>query len=315
MRWLLSYTGEDSLDEIVLNIRKLEQLEHQSQGNLQSYTQNILNSYYQLASDTARYQGNFALAWKYANDALRVTKRIGLNDFISAAFYRRGYTLLEWGVFGDQVSQGLINSEPERKKIESAIVDFEAALPHAQPQLKGAIWLELSRAQGILQQSSLAIHLFQQAETMVGAETTASSPVEQILLEGALNGLNEGMYLLGKTASLIVLGRTTTAIEVLDELDELKNGKRIPRNQTRRLAYTNVLRAEASFGVKDYMTASLRALEALKTFQDINTIERIAGINDLYRRLTERYGKQPEVKELGKMLSKYYKRNTPHEKS
>jgi tetratricopeptide (TPR) repeat protein len=305
--WLLSYTGEESLEVVVTSMRELERFECQSGGELQRYVRRVLNSHYQLASDIMRHRGNFMAAWTYANKAVRMTKLPGLNDFFAAALYRRGYTSLEWGVFGDEVSRGMMNSKPDRKKIEAALLDFEEALLHARPQLKGAIWLELSRVQGILCHPSIALTLLSQAEDMVGTGSTIADPIEQILLEGALNGLNEGMYLLGKAASLIIMGRTTSAIELLDDLDELKNGQGIARNQTRRLAYADTLRAEAAIGARDYFTAATRAMSALQTFQDIHTIERIAKINSIYTRLAEKYGSHAEVKVLGKMLADYYK--------
>ena len=305
--WLLSYTGEESLEELIASIRELEQFERQSGGALQRYVRTVLNSHYQLASDITRHRGNFMVAWTYANKAVRVTKLLGLNDFFAAALYRRGYTNLEWGVFGDEVRRGIMNSEPDRKKIETALVDFEEALLHARPQLKGAIWLELSRVEGILRNTPMTLSLLSQAEDMVGSGSKVADPIEQILLEGALNGLNEGMYLLGKAASLIVVGRTTSALELLDDLDELKNGQGIARNQTRRLAYADTLRAEAALGARDYFTAATRAISALQTFLDIHTIERIAMINTIHRRLAEKCGNHPEVRVLGKMLADYYR--------
>ena len=304
--WLLSYAGEEDLKEISANITVLEKFEQQSSGASLHYARNILNAHYQLASDIARHQGKFAIAWSYANKAVTVTNVIGLNDFIAAACYRRGYTSLEWGIFGEGTARGMMNKEPNRKKIEAAIADFEVALLSARPQLKGAIWLELSRAQGILKQTTIALSLARQSEDMIGTRHDIADPLEQILLEGALSGLNEGMYLLGKAASFIVIGRTTTAIEVLDELEELQNGKGIARNQTRRLAYIDTLRAEASLGTKDYVTAATRAMNAFHIYQDIGTLDRIAWINAIYERLAQKYGHHPEIKSLGKMLREYY---------
>lgn len=304
-RWLLSYTGEESLEEVIIHMRILEELERQSNGNLQRHVRNVLNSYYQLASDITRHQRNFSEAWFYGNNAVRVTKLIGVNDLFAAALYRRGYINLEWAIFGDKVALVMMNHEPERKKIEAAIVDFEMALLYARPQLKGAIWLELGRSQGILKNIPTSLRLVGMAEDMVGAGSNLADPVDQILLEGALNGLSEGMYLLGKAASLIAIGRTTTALELLDDLDELRNGKGIARNQARRLAYADILRAEASLGAKDHLTSAIRAESAFKTLRDIHTVEKIAWVHDIYRRLTVNYGNQSEVKNLGRMLTEY----------
>jgi len=307
-RWLLSYTGEESQEEVIVHIAELEQCERESSGNFQRYVRSTLNSYYQLASDITRHQGDFAAAWMYANQAVRVTRLLAINDFLAAALYRRGYIRLEWAIFGDNVAQGNMNREPDKKKVYAALSDFEEALPQARSQLKGAIWLEMSRAEGILQRSNMSLSLVNKAEGMVDMGSSLS-PHEQILLEGALNGLNEGMYLLGKAASLIALRRTATAIDVLDDLDDLKNGKGIARNQARRLAYTDLLRAEASLGDRDYITATVRATSAFQTYRDIHTIERIANINLIYKKLAEKHGNHPEVKNLGKLLADYYKRS------
>ena len=307
-RWLLSYTGEEALEQTMADLFVLERGERESSGDLQRYIKEALNSHYQLASDMTRHLGNFAAAWMYANNAVRVTRQLDVNDFLAAALYRRGYISLEWAIFGDKVVHGIINPEPDRKRLEAALSDFEEALPLARPQLKGAIWLEMSRVQGILQHVSLSFSLVHQAKDMVDAGDILADPLEQILLHGALNGLSEGMYVLGKAASLIAVGRTTTAIELLDDLDELKNGKGIARNQARRLAYIDLLRAEASLGTKNYITAATRATSALQTFQDIQTRERIAWINTIYKKLAEKYGSHREVRSLGKMLTDYYKR-------
>jgi transcriptional regulator with XRE-family HTH domain len=308
--WLLSYTGKETLEEVVTNMWELEQCERQSSGDFQRQVWYILNIYYQLASDMTRHQGNFTAAWMYANNAVRVTRLHGIRDFLAAALYRRGYTSLEWAIFGDHVAAGKMNREPDKKKLRAALVDFDEALPYARAQLKGAIWLEISRAQGSLQELSLSLSMANAAEGMIDAGSNLSDPLEQILLEGALNGLNEGMYLLGKTASFIVLGRTT-AIELLDDLEALKNGKGIARNQARRLAYADLLRAEASLGTKDYTTAVTRATSAFQTFQDIQTLEKIARINAIHSKLAEKCPNHFEVKSLGKMLKKQYKQDTP----
>ncbi len=305
--WMLSYTGEESLKEITANIQELEKLEHQSREELQKQVRKILNSHYQLASDITRHRGDFLSAWSFANNAVRVTKCIGVNDLLTSALYRRGYTNLEWATWGNNTASAVINREPDRKRIEAAIVNFERALPLARPQLKGAIWIELSRAQGILKNTSIGLSLISSAENMVGSGSRLHDPIDQILLEGALNGLNEGMFLVGKVAFLITIGRTETALETIDDLYELKNGKGIASNQTRRLAYVDALHAEASFREKDYITSCLKATSAFKTFRDINTVERIAHIHDLYKRLVEKCGKQAEVKELGILLMEHKK--------
>jgi transcriptional regulator with XRE-family HTH domain len=311
--WLLSYTGAESLAEVVSHIADLEQCERESSGNFQRTIRQVLNSHYQLASDMARHQGNFVTAWQYANQAVRVTRLLSLNDFLAAALYRRGYTTLEWALFGDQIAQGIVNREADKGNLNASLTDFAEALPLARPQLKGAIWLEMSRAQGLLQHTTLSLSLLSQAATMVDAGSSLVTPHDQILLEGALNGLNEGMYLLGKTASLIALGRTTTAIDVLDDLEDLKNGKGIARNQARRLAYADLLRAEASLGTHDYITAAVRATSAFQTYRDIQTIERIAWINTIHQQLAQKYGSHPEVKHLGKLLADYYHKQAKRE--
>jgi hypothetical protein len=307
--WLLSYTGAESLAEVIAQIADVEQWERQSSGDFQRSIQHVLNSHYQLASDMIRHKGNFTGAWHYANQAVRVARALGLGDLLAAALYRRGYISLEWATYGNQVSQGIINRELEREKLDAALIDFTEALPLARPQLKGAIWLEMSRLHGLLQSATLSLNLLAQAANMVGAGSSLTNPHEQILLEGALNGLNEGMYLLGQTATLITLGRTTTAIDLLDTLEDLKNGKGIARNQARRLAYADLLRAEASLGTRDYVTTAVRATSAFQTFRDIQTIERIAHINQLHQQLAARCPTHPEVKHLGKLLREYYQKS------
>ena len=307
-RWLLSYTGEEDIEEVVSRISELEELEKMSSGEFQRRIWQILNAYYQLASDVTRHQGAFSLAFPYANNAVRVTRLLASPGYLAAALYRRGYTLLEWAIFGDASAFGIMNDTPDKTKLHSARSDFEEAMPHARPQLKGAILLEMSRVQGLLKDKLLSLNLVLSAQDQVDAGSTLSDPLEQILLDGALNGLNEGMYLLGKTASLITLGKTTTAIELLDGLEELKQGKGIARNHTRRVGYIDLLYAQASLGTRDYTTAVTRATSAFQTFRDIRTAEKIAWVKSIHRTLTEKSGNAPEVKRLGEMLSLHYKK-------
>jgi hypothetical protein len=115
--WLLSYAGEEDLQEVISTITALEEFERQRDGASLRSVRTLLNAYYQLASDILRHQGLFAPAWSFANKAVMVTNRIGLKDFTAAALYRRGYTQLEWGIFGDDTARGQMNQEPHRKKL------------------------------------------------------------------------------------------------------------------------------------------------------------------------------------------------------
>lgn len=101
-----------------------------------------MNSYYRLAATIQRDRGNFEQAYLLANEGVRLAKDIGRDPYtsqiIAASLYTRGVVKLAWGAFGSHVRQGKVL--PQKDKLEAALTDFERAVIHASPQLKGIIY-------------------------------------------------------------------------------------------------------------------------------------------------------------------------------
>jgi tetratricopeptide (TPR) repeat protein len=300
--WQLHYTSTayHMLNNIDTAIASLEALEKLSDGNLYQHIQELLNSYYQLGNVITKDQGAFARSYSYANHAVRVTKNTGQEQRVATARYRRGYTSLVWGLFGEVDSIGAFKRDTD--KITAAIRDFKRALPHAHPQLKGFLWLELSRAYSSLLQNptevSIALSLIEQAEDVidVGALNDPYTPMKS---------LNQGMHLLGKAITLTYVGRSEEATEVLDGLEYLQDNKGIGRDQVRQQAWIDILYAQASLRSKDYYEAIRRATSAFLVCKDIHSLNNIAIINDLYCQLQKSpYKNHQEVADLGHMLAR-----------
>ncbi len=189
--WQLHYTStaHHLLNDINSSILYLEFLEKLSSGRLQEHIQALLNSYYQLGTEITRSLGTFARSYFYANNAVRVTKNMDQEHMVAMAQYRRGYTSLVWGLFGETDTTGTFKLNAD--KINAAIRDFEQALPSARPQLKGLIWLDLSRAHSYLKRNqtdiSIALRLIEQAKDTIRIGTL-DDPYTP------MKGLNEGMY-------------------------------------------------------------------------------------------------------------------------
>lgn len=315
--WQLNYTShaEDSLQDVVTLIKQLESSLQYARGSLLLHIQELLYSHYLFANAITRHLGQFSTAYIYANHAVRVTKDMDNKEFISAAYYKRGFTYLRWGLLGEKTSIGII--EPKREKIVAAIQDFEVALPNARPQLKGYIWLELSRARSLLLQHArdipLILQLTDDAEHMVG-RGSVEKPHTQIMLDGELAGLSEGRHLLAKAITLVEVGRSGQAIRDMDELEELEHGKGIGKSETRTHGWMDILYALASIKEEDYYTATYRAIRAFGVFKDINSAANIAFVKDIHNALLKTsYKRRDEVKFLGNMLDGYYKGFTYHQ--
>ncbi len=65
--------------------------------------------------------------------------------------------------------------------------------------------------------------------------------------------------------------------------------------------------AETLLVLEDYSEATIKVKGALIACYHINSIQNVAMITDIYRRIAESsYGMSAEVKELGDMLTEWY---------
>lgn len=160
--WQLHYaqTAHDTLDDLLAHLQDLARLHQTAQGSLHSHLSELMNSYYRLAATIQRDRGHFAEAYCCANEGVRLAKTMRDSPYatqiVAASQYTRGVVNFAWGVFGDRVREGRVTIL--REKIEAALTDFERALKHASPQLKGIIYSEMARAQALLALATCFYH-------------------------------------------------------------------------------------------------------------------------------------------------------------
>ncbi len=256
------------------------------------------------------------VAYAYDNNAVRVakslqeevtkdTEKIEMGWLIARAQYSRGYSQLEWGLYGTSDEQGRF--QPDQAHIRAAIADFEEAGKYASPSLKGSILQELGRAQGFRRRSEIDTTLAQKtaeaAGNWVGIVGAQDDPYVQILRNGRPGGLTTGAHHLGKAITFNAVGRPDMAKQALDDLEKLTAG-RIPRDQTRNNAWADIVWAQTALGMKDFDIATMKATNALLVCQDINSVMNIAIIQNIYAQLRQTpYKEKQDVRNLGKLLA------------
>jgi hypothetical protein len=149
-------SAQSLLRDLNNDIDELEILEDQVEGDMLSQVKTLLIANDLLATKIVKDQKQYALAYAYANHAVRVAKGLSNEAFLATARYTRGCTKLEWGLFGG-MRYGQF--QQDTKKIQNAIHDFQEILTLAlrqpdalHPQLHGSTQLQFSRAQLALKQ-------------------------------------------------------------------------------------------------------------------------------------------------------------------
>ena len=307
--------AQSLLQDINTDIQDLECLEGQARGDFLSRVRELMVSNGLLATKIVKDQGQFALAYVYANNAVRVAKRMEDEELLAVAKYTRGCTKLEWGLFGNR-QQGVF--QIDRDHVKDAIRDFQAILQHAgpqqeviHPQLHGFTLLQLSRAQSFFKQtvhepvSANTLLLADQAAEMVGRNTIDDS-YTRMITTGTLSGLHAGGYHLIKAGIFNAAGLPGKAITELQDLKKLTE-RTYGQDETRNQAWSDIALAEAFLGLRRYEDAIKKAKEALVACHHIHLMQNVAIITDLSRRIAASpYGKSHDVNELGEMLSGWY---------
>jgi transcriptional regulator with XRE-family HTH domain len=305
--WQLHYaqTAHDVLPDLLAYIDTLTPIQQTAKGNLAQHLSELLNSYCRLAATIQRDRGNFEQAYILANESVRLAKAIGTHPYalriLAASQYTRGVVHFAWGVFGHHTKQGKIIFNGE--KIAAALADFERALVHASPQLKGIIYSEMARAKALIATSptdiSIAQTLMEQAEAYIDTDNRDDF-YTQILLHGDVKGLDKKRLILGRAKAFLAMKRPAKALEEFDDLEMLYEGK----NHARRRGWTSVLYAQAAFELGDYSTATDKAISAFLECQEVHSIVHLARLNELYRQLlASPHNAQGKVKRLGRMLN------------
>jgi tetratricopeptide (TPR) repeat protein len=296
--------------------QELESFEQQTSGKTQYRTQELLYSHYRLESVNARTdRGRFADAVRYADQAIAVAERMEDEEFVSAAWYTRGYDNLEWATVWKVGEGGLL--VPNREKIREAIADFAKALgrdktitSHPRPQLAGKALLEQARAYAHIKDENPLYETYARANieaaTKLIGKDSIEDPYLRILLDGSVNGLNLGSYCLQKANAQNSAGRFDEALESIEELEDL-SGREGIGGQVRNNGFSLLLRAQAALGKGDYFVAAQSASMALALFTDLDVRGAdILQIQDIYVRLLKTGYKLDLIEQLGRELRTYF---------
>ena len=313
--WQLHDTGnaQQKLPLLTSDIQDLENFEQQTQGDLRYHVQETLLGYQMLSTHIVRDQRQFESAHAHANEAVRVAKNMNDSDLLATALFMRGWTYLEWGLFG-VMKQGVF--QVQQNKVSAAIRDFEAAKhvfpaqdgnEHMHPQLLGALSVYLSRAQAALATSrnepippQLLIRLDDVAET-VGRQNVDDLYM-RALLTGTRKSWHQAGYLNTRATVFNTAGLPGQALKELNTLENLI-AKTYKKDETRQFVWLDILKSNIYIGLGEFAMATMHARQALLASQDINSITNIAIITDIYGRLLRTSHKtSSDVKEIGDLL-------------
>jgi len=307
-------SAQNELKQLYTDVRDLESLEQQTKGDLCNHIQELLLSDHILATHVVRDQRQFSQAYYHSNEAVRVAKSMDDNDLIVTALFTRGWTRLEWGMFGT-IEQGIF--QVQQDKLSAAIRDFQEALhlfpaqggkENMHPQLLGNLKIYLSRAQ-----SALALSRKERvpASVLIGMDDIADTVDKQniddlytrVLIRGQRKSWHKAGYLIARTSAFNIAGLPGQALEELNAFEEQE--KSFGKDETRQFAWLDILKANIYIGLEEYSSATEYARKALLACQDINSVTNIAIITDIYGRLLKSpYRASGDVRELGDMLRK-----------
>ncbi len=309
--WMLHDTSnaQSALAQLYMDIQDLENLEHQTKGDLRLHIQELLFSNQILATHVVRDQRQFNKAYYHSNEAVRIAKSMNDSDLTATSLFTRGWTRLEWGLFGTVTENTF---RVEQSKIEDAISDFEkaketVAAEELHPQLLALISVFWSRAQIVLnvergkKPGVSAIVEVDNVADLVGSQNI-DDPHNRVLMTGTRTGFHKGGYLDNRAAIFNAAGLPALAMKELNALESIMDVA-YRRDYTRQHAYLDILRAKTLIGLRDYSEAAKSATRALLASKDINSVTNTAIIRDIYGHLLlSNYKKSVDVRELGDIL-------------
>lgn len=313
--WQMHDTGnaQHVIVQIINDIRDLEHFEQQSQGDLRYHVQELLFGYHLLTTHVVRDQRQFSFSYYHANEAVRVARSMKDSDLLATALFTRGWTCLEWGLFGT-IQQGVF--QVQQDKLSAAIHDFSKAkkLFPAQdgktsmhPQLLGRLTTYMIRAQVALavskgeRVSATLLLAPDDVATIVGKETIDDLYV-RVLVTGTRSGMHQAAYLTNRSTIFTTAGLAGNALQELNTSEKLtKNTYR--RDETRQFTWLDILKANVYMGLGEFDIATDYAKRALLACQDIKSVTNIAIITDIHGRLVNSsYRSSGNVQDLGDIL-------------
>ena len=237
------------------------------------------------------------------------------SDLIATALFTRGWTRLEWGLFGS-MQQGIF--QVQQDKISAAIGDFDGAMKvfpsqdgkdSMHPQLLGCLVMYRSRARAVLALSkgeripaSMLLALDDVADTV--GKQNIDDLYTRALVTGTRKSWHQAGYLSTRATAFNTAGLPGQALKELNTLEGLIE-KTYRKDETHQFAWLDILRANIYMGLEEFGEVTERAKQALLACQDINSVTNIAIIADIYGQLLASSHKaSSEVQELGDILRK-----------
>lgn len=315
--WQMHDTGnaQEKLGQLRMDIQDLERYEPQTQGDLRYQIQETLLGDQLLMTHIVRDQRQFSQAYAHANNAVRVAKSTHDSDFIATALFMRGWTSLEWGLFGT-IEQRLFHVQQD--KIQAAVRDFQEAMAvfpggdgkeEMHPQLVGTLTVYLSRAQ-----TALALSRGERVSPSVllaldgVADTVGRQNIDDLytraLITGTRKSWHQAGYLNTRATVFYTAGLPGQALQELNALEKLIE-KTYRKDETRQFVWLDILWAKIYLALEEYGCAIEHARRALLASQDIHSLTNTAIITDLYGQLLKSpYKTTSGVQELGEILRK-----------
>ncbi len=186
----------------------------------------------------------------------------------------------------------------EQRNFQLAKVDLDAAMRYVKkgpPYLKRAIVASAGLAHALVDKDQASRIYAESLIEQAGNYFTGEEFPDTYSIR-----FNKRKYLTTKADTLITLGRPGKALEVLDDAEDETNPL-----ETRRLAYIDILRAEANIKLKrpQYDTATQLLISAFGSSRSIKSEYNIGYIHRLYTELAKSsYGNSMQMADLGTML-------------
>ena len=157
-----------------------------------------------LTTHIVRDQRQFSQAYQHANEAVRVAKSMNDSDLLATALFTRGWTRLEWGLFGT-MQDGVFQMQQD--KVSAAIRDFDDAIKvfpssdgkdSMHPQLQGCLMMYRCRAQAALALSE-GKHISASLLLMLDdvADTVGQQNIDDVYVRALVTGTRKSWHQAG----------------------------------------------------------------------------------------------------------------------
>ena len=279
-------TARDAIFEMVRWIERIESDLPRAQNSQQSDLQEVLWNFHILS---AKVYGDSLCDWDQAllhsSTAMELANLLNSDTLRALSLYRTGYIRI-----------GQEKFYLAKSNLDNAVMYVK----NANAAIKGTVLAAAGVVHAIVDTDlagrKYAQNLLEQAGNLVVSEDSSDTYAIKY---------HTGKYLTEKAEALIALGRSAKAIEVLDDAEEGTKPSEI-----RRIAYIDILRAEAHMKLKNpqYDTATQLLRGAFVSSSSIRSAYNIDYISRLYADLGKSsYGNSTNVSDLGLMLRNWRK--------